>query len=164
MKPNVAYLVLNFAALEEADDLAVLGIGGIPYQSLGERTGAGFDDRMQSLAKGAIRFRHRGDLREHGGFPRPPCPAGGRGRLLRGLLCSALGGLLRALRVGSFVRSFLLRHQRLLSGDSPLADQVYDRRFAVELYRIFASEDGVVNLPSLRNEEPQQTGPSQSNS
>src|SRR5262249_13348352 len=31
----------------------------------------------------------------------------------------ALGGLLRVLRVGEFARSFLLRHQRLLSGSLP---------------------------------------------
>src|ERR1041385_8984566 len=29
---------------------------------------AGFDDRMEPLAQGAIRFPHRGDLREHGAF------------------------------------------------------------------------------------------------
>jgi hypothetical protein len=36
LKPNVS----TFCALEEADDLAVLGIRGIPHQSFGERAGA----------------------------------------------------------------------------------------------------------------------------
>ena len=57
-------------ALEEADDLAVLGIRGHPVpESRREGWRAGFDDRMEPLAQGAIRFRHRGDLREHGAFP-----------------------------------------------------------------------------------------------
>src|SRR5438128_8260816 len=57
-------------ALEEADDLAVLGIRGHPVpESRREGGRAGFDDRMEPLAYGAIRFRHRGDLREHGAFP-----------------------------------------------------------------------------------------------
>src|SRR6266849_2642786 len=56
-------------ALEEADDLAVLGICGhtVP-ESRREGWRAGFDDRMEPLAQGAIRFRHLGDLREHGAF------------------------------------------------------------------------------------------------
>ena len=56
--------------LEEADDLAVLGIRGHPVPEL-RREGwcAGFDDRMQPLAEGAIRCLHLGDLREHGAFP-----------------------------------------------------------------------------------------------
>src|SRR3989475_2260775 len=57
-------------ALEEADDLAVLGIRGHPVpESRREGWRAGFDDRMEPLAHGAIRFRHPGDLREHGAFP-----------------------------------------------------------------------------------------------
>ncbi len=53
-----------------ADDLAVLGIRGHPVpEPRQERRRAGFDDRMEPLAHGAIRFRHRGDLREHGAFP-----------------------------------------------------------------------------------------------
>src|SRR5439155_15282564 len=57
-------------ALEEADDLAVLGIRGHPVpESRREDWRAGFDDRMEPLAHGAIRFRHLGDLREHGAFP-----------------------------------------------------------------------------------------------
>ena len=39
-KPNVAYSLELVGALEEADDLAVLGQAGIPYQVFGERTGA----------------------------------------------------------------------------------------------------------------------------
>lgn len=56
--------------LEEADDLAVLGIRGHPVPEL-RREGwrAGFDDRMEPLAEGAIRCRHLADLREHGAFP-----------------------------------------------------------------------------------------------
>src|SRR5262245_15795042 len=55
---------------EEADDLAVLGIRGHPVPQFGrEGWRAGFDDRMEPLAHGAIRSRHRGDLREHGASP-----------------------------------------------------------------------------------------------
>src|SRR6266704_752377 len=56
-------------ALEEADDLAVLGIRGhtVPeYRREGWR--AGFNDGMEPLGHGAIRFRHLGDLREHVAF------------------------------------------------------------------------------------------------
>src|SRR5205085_8800938 len=57
-------------ALEEADDLAVLGICGHPVpESRREGWRAGFDDSMEPLAHGAIRFPHLGDLREHGAFP-----------------------------------------------------------------------------------------------
>src|SRR2546430_3506923 len=55
--------------LEEADDLAVLGIGGHPVPELGrEGWRAGFDNRMEPLAEGAIRCLHLADLREHGAF------------------------------------------------------------------------------------------------
>src|SRR5437868_8019888 len=48
-------------ALEEADDLAVLGIRGHPVpESWFEDWRAGFDERMEPLAEDAIRFRHRG--------------------------------------------------------------------------------------------------------
>src|SRR5947208_7129454 len=41
LKPNVAYLVLNFCALwKKQTTLPSLAYAGIPYQSLGERTGA----------------------------------------------------------------------------------------------------------------------------
>ena len=52
---------------EEADDLAVLGVGGHPVPGLGgEARRIGFDDRMDPLGHGAIRVRHLGDLRELG--------------------------------------------------------------------------------------------------
>src|SRR6266852_4971433 len=106
-------------ALEEADDVAVLGIRGHPVPESGrEGWRAGFDDRMEPLAHGAIRFRHLGDLREHGAFPvrlvRARAAARGRLQLLDALLHrgsflvreslgrladrgGALGGLLRVL-------------------------------------------------------------------
>src|SRR5437899_8320272 len=41
LKPNVAYLVLNFCALwKKQTTLPSLAYAGIPYQVLGERTGA----------------------------------------------------------------------------------------------------------------------------
>src|SRR6266700_2772015 len=41
LKPNVAYLVLNFCALwKKQTILPSLAYAGIPYQSLGERAGA----------------------------------------------------------------------------------------------------------------------------
>src|SRR3989454_12618042 len=41
LKPNVAYLVLNFCALwKKQTTLPSLAYAGIPYQSFGERTGA----------------------------------------------------------------------------------------------------------------------------
>src|SRR5262249_61301292 len=59
--------------------------------------------------------------REHGTFSvrLVRARAGARGRLLRGFLGRTPGGLLGALRVGEFARSFLLRHSRLLSGSLP---------------------------------------------
>src|SRR5437773_11059078 len=57
-------------ALEEADDLAVLGIRGHPIpESRREGRRAGFDDRLEPLGHGAIRSLHLGDLLEHGAFP-----------------------------------------------------------------------------------------------
>src|SRR5438309_668719 len=57
-------------ALEEADDLVVLGVRGhsVPV-SRREGWRAGFDDGMEPLGHGAIRFRHLGNLREHVAFP-----------------------------------------------------------------------------------------------
>src|SRR5919108_5985008 len=50
-------------ALEEADDLAILGIRGHPVpEPRREGWRAGFDERMQALAHDAIPFRHLGDL------------------------------------------------------------------------------------------------------
>src|SRR2546428_7379545 len=57
-------------ALEEADDMAVLGVRGNPVPgSRREGWRAGFDDGMEPLGHGAIRFRHLGNLREHVPFP-----------------------------------------------------------------------------------------------
>jgi hypothetical protein len=123
LKPNVAYLVFELLrALEEADDLAVLGIRGHPVpESRLEGWRAGFDDRMEPLAQSAIRFRHFGDLREHGAFPvrlgRARASASGRLQLLGALVHRAsflvreslkllavrgcaLGGLIRVLHYG----------------------------------------------------------------
>src|SRR2546425_545364 len=108
--------------LEEAYDLAVLGIRGHPVPGP-RREGwrAGFDDRMEPLGHGAIGFVHLGDLREHGAFPvrlvRARAASRGRLPLLEVLLHrgsflvreslellvgrgGALGGLLRVLRWG----------------------------------------------------------------
>src|SRR5713101_5516070 len=57
-------------ALEEADNLAVLGICGHPvpgFRREGRR--AGFDHGMEPLGHAAIWFRHLGDLREYVAFP-----------------------------------------------------------------------------------------------
>src|SRR2546422_3976225 len=57
-------------ALEEADDIAVLGVRGHPVPgSRREGRRAGFDDGMEPLGHGAIRFRHLGNLRDHVAFP-----------------------------------------------------------------------------------------------
>ncbi len=57
-------------ALEEADDLAVPGVRGHPVPEFWrEDWRTGFDDRMEPLANGAIRSRHRGNLRQYGAFP-----------------------------------------------------------------------------------------------
>jgi hypothetical protein len=57
--------------LEEADDFAVLvGVRGHPvpgFRQEGRRTG--FEDRMDPLGHGTIRFLHRGDRCECGAFP-----------------------------------------------------------------------------------------------
>src|SRR5438067_3628404 len=119
-------------ALEEADDVAVLGISGHPVpESRRKAWRAGFDDRMKPLAYGAIRFRHLVDLREHGAFPirivRARAAARGRLELLDALphrdsflgreylellvdRRGVLGGLLRVLlwahgssRLGEFI-------------------------------------------------------------
>src|SRR4029077_3865572 len=52
-------------ALEEADDLVVLGVRGHPVPGLWrERWRARGDDRMEALGGRAIRLGHLGDLRE----------------------------------------------------------------------------------------------------
>src|SRR5437016_3049462 len=113
--------------LEEADDLAVLGIRRHPVPGSGrEGWRVGFDDRMEPLGHGAIRFPHLGDLREHGAFPvrlvRPRTPALGRLLLLdvflhrgsflvreSGELLGARGAALRGL-----LRVLLWAHRSLL--------------------------------------------------
>ena len=56
--------------LKEADHLAFLGMRGHPIPGF-RREGwrAGLDDRMEPRGHGAIRFRHRRDLRKHLAFP-----------------------------------------------------------------------------------------------
>src|SRR5919204_6308377 len=56
-------------ALEETDDLAILGIRGHPIPG-SRRQGwcAGFDDRVKPFGHGAIPLGHLGDLREHIAF------------------------------------------------------------------------------------------------
>src|SRR5690606_20465455 len=53
-------------ALEEADDLAVLGVGGhaVPGPR-GELRRAGLEQGMDPLRDDAVRFRHLGDLRQY---------------------------------------------------------------------------------------------------
>jgi hypothetical protein len=56
-------------ALEEADDLTVLGIRGHPIPGFRpEVWRAGSDDRMEPLGHGAVRLWHLGDLREQVAF------------------------------------------------------------------------------------------------
>src|SRR5918994_2576632 len=115
-------------ALEEADDLAFLGIRGHPVPGF-RREGwrAGFDDRMEPLGHGAIRFPHLGDLREHGAFPvrlvRARAASRGRLHLLGALLNRSSFlvreslGLLAARRgaLGGLLRGLLCPHRSLLS-------------------------------------------------
>src|ERR1700689_4383052 len=57
-------------ALEEANDIAVLGVRGHPVPgSRGEGWCARFDDGMEPPAHSAIRFRHLGNLRNHVALP-----------------------------------------------------------------------------------------------
>src|SRR2546427_10923180 len=121
-------------ALEEADDMVVLGVRGHPVPgSRREGWRAGFDDRMEPLGHGAIRFRHLGDLRQHVTFPvgllRPRAAARFRPQLLGVLLhrgsflvresrSCALGGLLCVLHCRFpplrvlMVTSLMLGHRR----------------------------------------------------
>ncbi len=114
-------------ALEEADDLAVLGIRGHPVPGLRrEDWRAGFDDRMEPLGHGAIWFRHLGDLREHVAFPFRLVLVRARFRLQlfgallhRGsfLVCESLGLLVdRGGALGGLLRALLFRlaHKNLL--------------------------------------------------
>src|SRR5262249_18445153 len=69
-------------ALEEADDLAILGIGGHPIPGPRREIGrAGRHDRVQPFGHGPIRFLHRGDPREPIAFPVGPALARTRFRL-----------------------------------------------------------------------------------
>jgi hypothetical protein len=100
-------------ALEEADDLAVLGIRGHPVpQSRREVRRAGLDDGMEPPGHGAIRFRHLGDLREHVAFPvRLACARdAARGRFqLPGTLLHRGAFLVRESLVRLVARGGLLR-------------------------------------------------------
>src|SRR5437879_4738904 len=70
LKPKVAYLALNLCALwKKQTTLPVLGVRGHPVPgSRPEGWRAAFDDGMEPLGHGAIRFRHLGNLREHVAF------------------------------------------------------------------------------------------------
>src|SRR5262245_17190629 len=70
---------------------------------------------MEPLAHGAIRSRHRGDLREHDAFPVCLVRARARGRLLRGLL----GGALGASDTFSHFRSLSLDASEAVGGGIP---------------------------------------------
>ncbi len=60
----------SFRALNEADNLTVLGKRGHPVpESRREGRRVGLDDGVEPLAYGAIRSRHRNDGREHRAFP-----------------------------------------------------------------------------------------------
>src|SRR6266550_541995 len=55
---------------EEADDLAVLGIGGHPVPRFRREVwGGGLDELMEPPSDGAVLRRHRGDRGAHGAFP-----------------------------------------------------------------------------------------------
>src|SRR5690606_13200924 len=57
-------------AAEEADDLAVFGVRGLPVPRPGHKRGrAGRDDGMKPLAYRAIRFRHGGNSCENSALP-----------------------------------------------------------------------------------------------
>src|SRR5215218_8985995 len=130
-------------ALEEADDLAVLGIRRHPVPGFRREVWrAGLDDLMEPLGQGAIRFLHLGDLREHVALPI---------RLLRlGLKLS--GALLH--RVSFLVREslgLLCAHRSLLCRLSHVllrpARKVYLRprtltsRYLIGLVTCFATHD-----------------------
>src|SRR6266511_446246 len=69
-------------ALEEADDLAVLGVRGHPVPGLRlQARRAGFDECVEPLGHGAIRSRHLGDLRKHVAFAGSPVLVRARLRL-----------------------------------------------------------------------------------
>src|SRR5215217_6639795 len=102
--------------LEEADDIAVLGIRGHPVPgSRREGWRARLDDLMEPLGHGAIRSLHLGDLREHGAFPIRPL----RFRLL------LLGALLhRGSFLGREPLGLLCAHLSLLCAGSSVSYSV----------------------------------------
>src|SRR6266516_515873 len=166
-------------ALEEADDLAVLGIRGHPVPgSRRDRRRAGFDDRMEPLSHGAIRFRHRGALREHVAFPvclaRARATARGRLQLLGALLHrgsflvrESLGRLAaRGGALGGLLRGLLCAHRSL---PYLLASKLFPARLAAALGRPsrVGSHTGArvceqrairpLSRPSLRKPRPRRT-------
>src|SRR5215470_11916441 len=57
--------------LEEAYGLAILGVGGLPIPGCRRKLWrGGFDELMEPLSHTSIWFRHPGDSRERGAFPR----------------------------------------------------------------------------------------------
>src|SRR5205823_5492316 len=108
-------------ALEEADDLAFLGIRGHPVPGLRrEVRRAGFDDGMEPLSQGPIWFRHRGDRRQRGPFvilaARLRLPFFGvrlrRGSFLGGPSLGRLSG--RGGSLGGLLRGLVCAHRSLL--------------------------------------------------
>src|SRR6185437_11368915 len=75
---------------EEADDLAVFGIGGHPVPGFRREVwGGSLDELVEPLGEGAILRRHRGDRGAHGAIPirqvlELPGPRSHCGPLLRG--------------------------------------------------------------------------------
>src|SRR5438132_1037810 len=152
MKPNVAYLVLNFCALwKKQTTLPSLAYAGIPYQSLGERAGALALMIAWSRAPRARSGKGIAAIFASTALSPSACLLPARaaalvrlqllGALLHrtaflvreslGLLVDrggALGGLLRAFRADQFARSFLRRHQRLLSGSLPPPNDTAQQR------------------------------------
>src|SRR5713101_5040242 len=99
---------------EEADDLAVPGIGRHPVPGLRREVGSGgLDELVDPLGDGAILRRHSGDRRLHGGFPirlvLQLSSAGSHRSFFLGresfLLVSALGFLRGGAHRSPFVRS-----------------------------------------------------------
>ncbi|HSS10849.1 MAG TPA: hypothetical protein VLL25_13250 [Acidimicrobiales bacterium] len=138
LKPNVGYLVLNFCALwKKHDDVAVLGVRGHPVPgSRREGWRAGFDDGVEPLGHGAIRFGHLGDLGEHVALPVRLVGArsGARGRFQflgplvhRGsfLVGESLGRLAdRGGALGGLLRAFLCGFPVSLCEAPPCAEWV----------------------------------------
>ena len=90
-KPKVAYRDLNLPALlKKQTTLPSFVYAGMPYQVLDDECRrAGFDDGMEPLRHGAIRFRHLGDLREDLAFPVAALPARASAFISRARSCIA---------------------------------------------------------------------------